>query len=159
MLGQGKFNINSGHGKQCLHMDESHCNALPSNKLRLWRIRKKGKIFAPGRKSRLLAPWFSSLSQLFSAVFQSRAREAQEDLKDEERHTQGPLPGTMMTLRMPQLQEDATDARQSRNAYYHQKGTCLAWQPGRLASYLAVKRVREEGSCCLLMSTDCLDNS
>lgn len=49
-------------------------------------------------------PWFSSLSQLFSAVIQSRAGEAQEDLKDEERHVQGLLPGTTLTLPMPQLQ-------------------------------------------------------
>lgn len=26
--GEGKFNINSGYGKQCLHTNESHCNAL-----------------------------------------------------------------------------------------------------------------------------------
>lgn len=48
--------------------------------------------------------WFSSLSQLFSAVIQSRAGEAQEDLKDEERPAQGLLPGTTPTLPVPQLQ-------------------------------------------------------
>lgn len=52
VLGQGKFNINSGHGKRCLHMDESHRNAVPSNTPRPWRISKKGKIFASGRKNR-----------------------------------------------------------------------------------------------------------
>ena len=49
-------------------------------------------------------PWFSSLSQLFSAVIQSRAGETQENLKDEERHAQGLLPGTTLTLPMPQFQ-------------------------------------------------------
>lgn len=56
----------------------------------------------------------SSLSQLFSAIIQSRAAEAQEDLKDEETQAHGLLSGTTLTLPVSQLQEDATDARQSR---------------------------------------------
>lgn len=66
--------------------------------------------------------WFSSLSQLFSAVIQSRAGEAQEDLKDEETQAQGLLSDTTLS----QLQKDATtDARQSRRsvAYNHQVRT------------------------------------
>lgn len=58
--------------------------------------------------------WFSSLSQPFTAVIQSRAGEAQQDLKNEETHAQGLLSDTTLTLPVSQLQEDATDARQSK---------------------------------------------
>lgn len=107
VLGQGKFNINSGHGKRCLHTDVSHRNAVPSDTLHLWRISKNRKDFCFWQEEQMTCtaePWFSSLSQLFSAVIQSRAGEAQEDWKDKERHAQGLLPGTTLTLPMPQLQ-------------------------------------------------------
>lgn len=58
--------------------------------------------------------WESSLSQLFSAIIQSRAAEAQDNLKDDETQAHGLLSGTTLTLPVFQLQEDATDARQSR---------------------------------------------
>lgn len=57
---------------------------------------------------------FSSLSQPFPAIIQSRAGEAQEDLKDEETHAQGLLSDTTLTLPVSQLQKGATEARQSR---------------------------------------------
>lgn len=58
--------------------------------------------------------WDSSLSQLFSAIIQSRAAEAQDNLKDDETQAHGLLSGTTLTLPVFQLQENATDARQSR---------------------------------------------
>lgn len=58
--------------------------------------------------------WDSSLSQLFSAIIQSRAVEAQDNLKDDKTQAHGLLSGTTLTLPVFQLQEDATDARQSR---------------------------------------------
>lgn len=67
-LGQGKSNINSGHGKQCLHMDESHRNAVPSNTPHPWRISKKRKDFCFWQEEQMtctMEPWFSSLFQLF----------------------------------------------------------------------------------------------
>lgn len=55
VLGQGKFNINSGHGKQCLHTNESHCNAISYNTLCPWKISKKERFFTSGRTNRWLA--------------------------------------------------------------------------------------------------------
>lgn len=117
VLEQGKFNINSGHGKQCLHRYESHCNAISYNTLCPWKTSKKGKIFYCWQEEQMtctVESGDSSLSQLFSAIIQSRAAEAQEDLKDEETQAHGLLSGTTLTLPVSQLQEDATDARQSR---------------------------------------------
>lgn len=77
--------------------------------------------------------WFSSLSQPFSAVIQSRAGEAQQDLKNEETQAQGLLSDTALTLPVPQLQEDATDARQSKDCLQALDKDDLAQQPGGLA--------------------------
>lgn len=112
--GEGKFNINSGYGKQCLHTNESHCNAIFYNTLCPWKISKEGEIFYFWQDEQMMCAvesWFSSLSQLFSAIIQSRAGEAQEDLKDEEIHAQGLLSDTTLTLPLSQLQKDAPDAR------------------------------------------------
>lgn len=77
--------------------------------------------------------WFSSLSQPFSVVIQSRAGEAQQDLKNEETQAQGLLSDTALTLPVPQLQEDATDARQSKDCLQALDKDDLAQQPGGLA--------------------------
>lgn len=77
--------------------------------------------------------WFSSLSQPFSAVIQSRAGEAQQDLKNEETQAQGLLSDPTLTLPVPQLQEDATDARQSKDCLQALDKDDLAQQLGGLA--------------------------
>lgn len=148
-LGQGKFNTNSSHRKWCLHMDESHCNAAPSSTLCPWRISIKRNDFCFCQEEQItctVEPWLSSVSQLFSAVIQSRAGEAQEDLKDEEKLAQvcfqaqrwhSPISNFIRMLLMQGRAE---------HPYHCQIRTCLAWQPGRPTSYLAIKAMSEEGS-------------
>lgn len=65
---------------------------------------KKGFLLLAGQMTCTVESWFSSLSQPFSAVIQSRTGEAQEDLKDEETHAQGLLSDTTLS----QLQKDST---------------------------------------------------
>lgn len=164
-VGQGKFHTNSGLGKRCLHMDESHCNAGPPNTLHPWMVSKKGKTFSSGRKSRWFALWSSgsllcpSCFQLSFKVELERLRRTWGMWRDMSRVYfqaqcwQSPCPTFSRMLLMQGRAEECLPLP-DRDLF------CLAarWT-GQVSGNKSNTGKGELRCCSLLMSTDCLNNS